>query len=232
MSEQKRIENRIRVSEDFKKFVLAHCGDADSGEWLEKQLKSSLRKDEKHEDYEKTIAKLEERLKGQQSQPSTNTQVVPFQDLTPSVLTATEIIVPNVQTVKIGGREIRVSNTQKEKGVWKDGHWIYSAIAAGHLAFLDAMGELGQHHAKELNKIKTDGLRERETIRMGRFQTRENIRNGNFQDVDAQETSHKKYDPNALRHWCPQGKGAVYPSQCEICEFDCEYSPKTNPTRA
>ena len=47
MSDHQRIENRIRVSEPFKKFVLARCGDMDSGVWLEKQIKSGLRKEEK-----------------------------------------------------------------------------------------------------------------------------------------------------------------------------------------
>jgi hypothetical protein len=175
MSEHKRSENRIRVSEPFKKYVLAHCGeDTDAGEWLEKEIKSSLRRKGKYEDYEQKIAKQDleiERLKTQQPpcQPETNNQSTgPFplavwkpqetqtQDLAPSVLTATEIISPNTQTVTIGGQEIRVSNIQKEKAVWKDGQWTYSLNAAGNLALFDALETIRDDHIRLRESIKIE----------------------------------------------------------------------------
>lgn len=175
------------------------------------------------------------RVLEQQPQPQANSQEAsgavenPQQAQTQGLaLTPTEIISPNVQIVTVGGREIIVSNTQREKKVWKDGQWTYSMRAAGDLSFLDSIAKLGEDHTRKIINIKIDGYREIEKIKIDGLRERAQIRSGNYQDVDAQETPYKKYDPTAGVKWCPHGKGRVYPSQCEICQIDCEYSqPQT-----
>ncbi len=179
MTDHKRPDYRIRFSEEFWKFVHARCGDVDdAGEWIEKQVKASIRKEGK----EQALLKEIERLKAQQPQcqPEATThdlavreksQETQTQDAESSVLTVTEIISPNTQTVIIGGKEVRVSSSQKEKKVLgKDGQWTFSMNAAGNLSFLDDVGKLGVFYTRaremERNKVRAEGLREREEIRL------------------------------------------------------------------
>ncbi len=70
-----RVENRIRVSDECKNFVQAHRGDMDAGEWIEKQVKASIRKEGK----EQALLEEVKRLKAQQPQcePQVNSQEVP-----------------------------------------------------------------------------------------------------------------------------------------------------------
>lgn len=58
MSQPKQVENRIRVSQQFKDHIYAHCGDMQPGEWLEKQVKQAERRDKKIEELEIENARL------------------------------------------------------------------------------------------------------------------------------------------------------------------------------
>lgn len=187
------------------------------------------------ENEEITNLKLEvERLKGQQPQcqPEATTHVLAVRENSQEVWTPTEIIKPSdIQIVTVGNTEIRISPTQKEKVLWKDGHRIYSEQAAANLGFADAMGEVSEHHAKQLMQIRTDAIREIEMMKTEGCQIRAQIREErSVKDDNMQKTSPEKYDSSTRQHFCAHGNGLVYPSQCKSCVIECKYSPTLKPT--